>query len=115
MIGHHLLADLYGVTAKRLKDEELLLGCLVMAAVRCGLTPVAEPVIHCFAGGGITGFLLLAESHIAFHTYPERGFIALDIFSCGDADPHAALKVFREALRPQQQQVHLITRGGDVA
>jgi S-adenosylmethionine decarboxylase len=113
MVGNHLLADFYGVAPERLDDADLLMGCLVMAACRCGLTPLEEPVVHRFDGGGVTGFILLAESHIAVHTYPERGFIALDIFSCGDADPHAALEVFRAALRPQQEQVTAIVRGGD--
>ena len=112
MIGHHLLADFYGVSPERLNDADLLSDCLQAAAHRCGLTPLASPVVHRFDGGGVTGFILLAESHIALHTYPERGFIAVDIFSCGDADPHAALEVFRAALRPQHEQVTAIVRGG---
>ena len=76
MIGRHLLADLYQVAPERLDDPVLLEQCLEAAALECRLTPVAPPVLHRFSGGGITGFLLLAESHIAFHSYPEHGYLA---------------------------------------
>jgi len=44
------------------------------------MNPIGPPVLHRFEGGGLTGYLLLSESHIAFHTYPEHRYIALDIF-----------------------------------
>jgi S-adenosylmethionine decarboxylase len=115
VIGRHLIADFYGIKLERLNDVDLLSDCLQSAARRCGLTPLAPPVVHHFDGGGVTGFILLAESHIALHTYPELGFIALDIFSCGNSDPDAALEIFRDALSPQREQVTTIVRGGDVA
>ena len=114
MIGTHLLADFYGVAAERLNDTDLLRASLQNAARRCCLTPLGSPILHPFEGGGITGFILLAESHIALHTYPEHGFMALDIFSCGAAQPQEALEVFRAALCPQRVQVTLARRGDGV-
>ena len=114
MIGRHLLADLYGVAAGRLDDVELLAGCLRAAARRCGLTELAAPVMHRFEGGGVTGVLLLAESHIALHTYPEYGYMALDIFSCGAGDPEGALAEFRAALAPEREEATVVARGEDV-
>jgi S-adenosylmethionine decarboxylase len=114
MIGKHLLADLYGVSPERLDDAELLARCLEGAARECRLTPVAPPVLHCFPGGGVTGFLLLAESHIAFHSYPEHGYLALDIFSCGAADPEAALAVCQAMLQPGDVRVTVEPRGEGV-
>jgi len=111
MIGKHLLADFYGVSPERLDAPAVLSDCLRDGARRCGMTPVAEPVLHHFDGGGLTGFLLLAESHIAFHTFPERGYIAIDIFSCGRSDPRVALDVFREALCPGRERVTVSPRG----
>ena len=111
MIGRHLMADFYGVAAGPHCDSELLSRCLLDAAGQVGLTPVAEPVVHVFPGGGLTAFLLLAESHIALHTYPERGFLALDLFTCGSGDPHAALEVFREALQPESMSLTTTRRG----
>lgn len=97
-VGRHLLADLHGAEPARLDDAELLARCLREAAERCRLTPIGGPVMHRFPGGGVTGFLLLSESHIALHTYPERGFMALDVFSCGAGDPRSAVEVFEKAL-----------------
>jgi S-adenosylmethionine decarboxylase len=111
MIGRHLMADFYGVAAGPLRDGGLLCRCLLDAAARVGLTPVAPPAVHVFPGGGLTAFLLLAESHIALHTYPERGFLALDLFTCGTGDPHAALEAFREALRPEGMSLTTTRRG----
>jgi S-adenosylmethionine decarboxylase len=111
MIGQHLFADLYGIEPSLLKDGGLLADCLQEAAKRCGLHPIGAPKMHAFPGGGVTGVLLLSESHIALHTYPEHGYLALDIFSCGHGDPSAALEVFREALNPSEKQVTLLVRG----
>ena len=111
MIGKHLLADFYGVAPDRLNDADALARCLADAARRCGMTPLAPPVMHRFPGGGVTGFILLAESHIALHTYPEHAYLALDVFSCGGSDPNDALAVFRQALEPGEVCARLAPRG----
>ncbi len=114
-VGQHLLADLYGVSARRLNDCTLLTSCLSKAAERAQLKALAAPVLHAFEGGGVTGFVLLAESHIAFHTYPELGYIAVDIFSCGAIGPDAAIDVFVEALQPVEKHYRAIPRGSELA
>ena len=114
VIGTHLLADFYGVSVEKLNDTELLRACFGDAACHCRLTPLQPPVMHPFAGGGVTGFILLAESHIALHTYPEHGYMALDIFSCGAAQPQDALEVFRVALLPRCARVSMAQRGNEV-
>lgn len=110
-VGRHVLADLHGAVPARLDDAVLLAACLRDAAKRCGLTPIGDPVLHCFPGGGVTGFLLLSESHIALHTYPEKGFMALDVFSCGPGDPEAAVEVFKVALGCATARVTSAVRG----
>jgi S-adenosylmethionine decarboxylase len=112
-IGCHLLADLFGVDAVLLVDAELLRRLLAEAVAGSGLRPVAEPVVVSFQpGGGVTGFVVLAESHIAFHSYPERGYLAVDIFTCGPhADPRAALDVFTRRLHPARTVIHRHIRG----
>jgi S-adenosylmethionine decarboxylase len=114
MIGQHLLADLYDVASDRLVDGGLLADCLHEAARRGGMKPIGPPVLHRFAGGGLTGYLLLCESHIAFHTYPEHLYIALDIFSCGGADSKAALSVFIAALEPGRERITMAPRGAEI-
>lgn len=115
MIGTHLLIDFYGISPAQLDAPELLADCLTTAARAVCLTPLAPPVIHRFAGGGVTGFLLLAESHIALHSYPEHGYLALDLFSCGNGDPLAAVAVFRATLCPEYEQVVTAVRGREVS
>lgn len=116
-VGTHALADFYEVSAERLTDAELLSRCLLEAARAAGMTPLSAPVLHRFPSradgkpGGLTGFLPLAESHIAFHTYPEWGYLAADIFTCGVCPPDAAVAVLRDVLQPGREQVRRIARG----
>lgn len=107
-----MLADFYGVSPALLCDGSTLVACLLDAARRCHLTPVDEARVHPFPGGGLTAFIMLSESHIAIHTYPEHGYLALDIFSCGAGDVNDALKVFRVALKPSRVHAQTVARGG---
>jgi S-adenosylmethionine decarboxylase len=59
----------------------------------------------------VTGVLLLAESHISIHTWPEAGFAAVDIFMCGAARPQLVLERIEAALRPLTKQVRTVERG----
>lgn len=111
MIGKHLLVDFYGILPEHLTDGVALARWLLEAARAGRMHALGEPVMHVFAGGGVTGFLLLSESHIALHTYPEFGYLALDIFSCGSADPVAAVDCFRQFLVPAFEEVHVAPRG----
>ncbi len=121
-IGEHLLADLFDIAPSELADGELLGSLLKQAAERCGLHAITEPVVISFNAmapegqAGVTGFIVLAESHIAFHSYPESGFLAVDVFTCGaNAHPHAALDVFVERLEPKRTTIRSYTRGAPSA
>jgi S-adenosylmethionine decarboxylase len=115
-VGVHLLMDFYEVTPERLTDAALLAATLTDAARAACMTPLSEPVLHRFPGGGLTGFLPLAESHIAFHSYPEFGYLAADVFTCGpDPDaPARAVAVLRRALEPGRESVRAFPRGEEV-
>lgn len=113
-VGTHTLMDWHGVSPSRLRDAALFSRLLLQAAKAAGATPLSTPVLHCFPGGGLTGFLPLAESHIAVHTYPERGYLAADVFTCGGCTLEAAVAVFRETLRPQHEETRTLTRGAPV-
>lgn len=81
--GNHGLLDLYGCDEAVLKDEGRLKTALKAAAQAAEAIVLAER-FHTFGGaGGITGILLLAESHISIHTWPEHRFVAIDAFICG--------------------------------
>ena len=113
-IGVHALIDFYEVPDALLTDAEHLARCLTEAAAAAGMTPLSEPILHRFPGGGLTGFLPLAESHIAFHTYPEWGYLAADVFTCGVSGPDAAVCVLRAGLRPGRESVRCVARGEEV-
>lgn len=67
--------------------------------------------MHAFEPDGLSGVLVLAESHISFHSWPERGFMALDIFMCGQTDPHKAIPVLKSAFAPESIQLNELKRG----
>lgn len=108
--GTHLLADMSGIEADLLADctkiEQLLRGAAAAAGAQ-----VLHSHFHSFGSGmGVTGVVLLAESHISIHTWPENGFAAADIFMCGAAQPHLALEVIEEALQPECSEVRTVDR-----
>ncbi len=109
--GSHLLADLYGVGADKLVCCEAIDRLLRASALAAGAR-ILHSHFHSFGEAqGVTGVLLLAESHISIHTWPEFGFAAADIFMCGAAEPQRALALIEDALRPQSRIVQCIARG----
>lgn len=111
-IGIHLLADLYGVDLALLRDERGLLRVFRAALTEAGFHVLGH-LSHRFADGGqgVTGLFLLSVSHATFHTFPEHGYMAVDIFSCGSADPHAALRVLTETFKPHTVRTQQVDRG----
>jgi S-adenosylmethionine decarboxylase len=109
--GAHLLADLHGIPQEKLNDAATLEDLLRHSAQVAG-AQILFSHFHSFGTGqGITGVVLLAESHITIHTWPEYGFAAADIFMCGQAQPQRALEVITQALHPSSCEVQTIRRG----
>jgi len=81
-VGAHVLLDLYGIPAARLDDPDHLRACLEQAA-RDGGAHVIESRFSRFSPQGASGVVILAESHLAVHTWPELEFAAVDVFTCG--------------------------------
>ncbi len=96
--GTHLLVDLWGAT--NLCDPELIDHALREAAEAAGATILHSHFHHFSPNGGVSGVLVLAESHISIHTWPERDFAAIDIFMCGACDPHLSIPALKEAFKP---------------
>ncbi len=118
MDGIHLLGEWYGCppdTPEFTRADALRTLCLDTTAA-AGLTIVGES-FHQFKPQGVTGTVLLAESHLAIHTWPEHGFVTVDVYVCNLATDNSqkAEKLFRTleaALRPQRTRFHSIHRGG---
>ena len=96
--GTHLLIDLWH--AENLSDPCHIDSVLRMAAVRAGATILHSHFHHFSPNGGVSGVVVLAESHISIHTWPERHFAAIDIFMCGNCNPHDSIAVLRDAFKP---------------
>lgn len=112
-VGRHLIADLQACDATALADPQLILQAM-LAAAEAGQATVLQQHFHHFgAGQGVTGMLLLMESHISIHTWPEHGYAAVDLFMCGAANADAALAVLAQYLQPAQIQQQVIWRGFD--
>ena len=81
-LGSHLLVDLYGCNSKRLDDLAYIRQAMIDSASEAGVTIVGES-FHKFDPVGVTGVLSIAESHMLIHTWPEHGYAAFDMFTCG--------------------------------
>jgi S-adenosylmethionine decarboxylase len=110
-VGSHILADLYGVDAGALRDGGLLQSMLCRAAQAAGARVLGSHFHSFGATDGVTGVVLLAESHISIHTWPESGLAAADIFMCGCAEPERALALLVAELAPSHQQIKTLARG----
>ena len=96
--GTHLLLDLWN--ASNLADPDLIDRALREGAEAAGATILHSHFHHFGPGEGVSGVLVLAESHISIHTWPERDFAAIDIFMCGACNPYEALPVLKTAFKP---------------
>lgn len=96
--GTHLLLDLWG--ACNLTDPSAIDAALREAAEAASATVLHSHFHHFGPDGGVSGVLVLAESHISIHTWPERGFAAVDIFMCGSCNPYESVPVLKAAFRP---------------
>lgn len=107
--GKHLLLDLY--QASHLNDKRVIEKALLEAAQACN-AKVLQKNFHIFGEEqGITGMLLLAESHISIHTWPESHFAAVDIFMCGNCNPALAIAPIKKYLCPKRVDLREFDRG----
>lgn len=109
--GRHCMIELWGCPPAALDDPAAVRSAMIaaIAASRCTLLSECS---HRFAPQGVTIVGLLAESHISIHTWPEHGYAAADVFTCGDrGDPEAACLVLVDELRAARHELRTIARG----
>ncbi len=107
--GKHIIMDFIG--AKHLTDIKYIKKALQETALFCKAT-ILEINLHSFGeDAGITGVAILAESHITIHTWPEIGFIALDVFMCGNCDSSQAIIPLKRMFQPEKTNIKEIIRG----
>ena len=114
-LGRHLLAELYGCSPVRLDDLDFLREATLDAVRRSGATILSDHFRR-FSPQGVTGVVIIAESHLALHTWPEHGYVAIDYFSCGDqVDIDLAVDVLEAALEPHHAERVLVWRGAELS
>lgn len=107
--GTHLIIDLWGAT--NLDDPDHIDAVLREAALATGATILHGHFHHFSPNGGVSGVLVLAESHVSIHSWPERDYAALDIFVCGDCDPYKAIPALKRGFLPERVQLSEHKRG----
>ncbi|PCE32483.1 adenosylmethionine decarboxylase [Burkholderia ubonensis] len=112
-LGSHVLADLDGIDAMLLRDAARLETVLTDAARRAGARVIGAHFHHFGGEHGVTGVVLLAESHITIHTWPEHGFAAVDAFMCGAARAADAVDAIAAALGAHARVRRQVARGGE--
>ena len=110
-VGKHLILDLWECDVKSLNSVTFVKNLITAAAQKVKAT-VIDVVCHRFNPTGVTGVVVLAESHISIHTWPERAYAAVDIFTCGDTiDPQGAASYLAERLCAKNYSMLLVERG----
>lgn len=109
-LGMHLIAELYVTDSSVLNNQERINNALVDSAIAGNMT-VINVASHKFSPHGVTSLILLAESHISIHTWPEHGYAAVDIFACGKGEPLKSLERLKELLPVKEIKVLKVGRG----
>jgi len=112
----HLIIDGFGSNRELLESEELIYQLLDEYPDQIGMTKVTPPYVFRYIGSkpedwGISGFVLIAESHISIHTFPERCYVNIDVFSCKDFDSEQAIRDLQARLELTKLRSYVLNRG----
>ena len=114
-LGRHVIAELLDCERSALDNIELVERALLEAAKATKSTIISHYVYR-FKPQGVSGYVLVAESHLSIHTWPEYGYAAVDVFTCGEhTDPWAGLEVLKNHLKARRVSVISMERGVGVA
>lgn len=109
-VGTHILADLYGCPTQKLTHLDTVREIMLKIVEGAGFSAVGEKFFQ-FQPVGVTGVILLSESHFSIHTWPEKGLATADIFSCsGKESAYKALELLREHFQPRRVKRKVVTR-----
>ncbi len=116
MFGPHLILEAYGCPKENLADMSLISQTLDKYPEKLNMTKIMPPYVFTYHGSvpddwGVSGVVLIAESHISIHTFPDKEFVTLDIFSCREFDVEAAINYFCEVFKPESYDKQVLMRG----
>ena len=111
VLGIHLMVELQECNPELLNDLPYIRAAMTQAAIAAGATIIGES-FHQFNPQGVTGVLAIAESHLCIHTWPEYGYAAADVFTCGESfDPEKAAQILIDKLESQNSSLTEHRRG----
>jgi S-adenosylmethionine decarboxylase len=116
--GPHLTLDLKGCPKEILQNYNLHFELLKNLPELIGMTPITQPYVFPYSGllpedKGITGIVIIAESHLSIHSFEEKGYTFIDMFSCKEFDVEKAVEYILESFKPISYEKNLIQRGKD--
>lgn len=110
-VGQHLLAELWNCSEAVLNDADAVEKLMLMAALASG-ADILHSYFHTFSPQGVTGIVAISESHLSVHTWPEFGYAAVDVFTCGDkVNPQKAVDLLIEGFQSANPSVTVVSRG----
>ena len=116
MFGPHLTMDMYGCNRKKLKDVNFVYNFLSEMPELVGMTKIMPPYTFSYSGlkpedWGVSGIVLIAESHISIHTFPEKNYASVDIFSCKEFDVEQASDIIASKFEAKTYERNFLMRG----
>ncbi len=110
-LGRHILCEIYGCDPEVLNSVDGIKKLMVDAALSAG-AEIREVAFHKFSPFGVSGVVVISESHLAIHTWPEYGYAAIDVFTCGETvDPWHACDYIVDKFQPEHMNATEIKRG----
>jgi len=109
-LGSHYIAEYHDCNTTFLDTREYLETIMMEAAGLSGAT-IIQPFFHSFSPQGVSGVIVIAESHFSIHTWPEYGYAAVDLFSCGLFDFNRAFRHIKEGLEAGNMSLSVVERG----
>ncbi|WP_214824684.1 adenosylmethionine decarboxylase [Exiguobacterium algae] len=110
-MGRHIITELWECNPEKLNDIDYIERLFVDAALRSG-AEVREVAFHKFAPHGVSGVVIISESHLTIHSFPEHGYASVDVFTCGDRiDPATASEYIAEGLDAKVREDVKLERG----
>ena len=108
--GIHYLIDFYGVSPDKLTNAQDMASHMIKAAILAGANVLSDHFHHFGEGCGVTGVLILSESHMSIHTWPETGYASIDIYMCGDSSPDKCIPILEKYFNPVDSKINRIER-----
>ncbi len=110
-LGQHVLAEFFECDPNILNNSQKVESLMIDAALECGAT-IVQKCFHMFSPHGVSGVVIISESHLAIHTWPELGYAAVDLFTCGDkCDPKVAYEFLKKAFHSTKASFSELKRG----